>query len=886
MTSAEKISGIKTTSDIHEADQPICYNILLQLGLYFGTFSVFIILRKKFSPLFSPNPRKKRIHPAYNKNGYFSWIGPILSMSDLDLININGLDSYVMLSALKMICWIFIILIFLVSIPLCIIYSLESFNFEEIFFSFSRKNNTSNYATYCAFAGVFVITFVILFVLYLYSKSFISLRQAFIRNPATMHPIEIIHKKSVEEINAPSKTVLLTRLPLYLEHNADLSEYVKALGLGETLQCLIIRDTVNYNKLLSKRKSLIIQIEQEIYQTFDQLKHENASHDLSSQEDSNDSGNSLSTLDNEDIKNERKMPHSEKVKFLKAFLNDRRYENIQKVLKRFDKNFEEIKNELQELEGGKNTKNIVEFVKDEVCEDNKHFKSTSGSDESMKTAQNHSDRQENEEKEFEEVLAEQNANPSEYLKSLKHAVYKSPFALGIPYKTRSGIVTFKHQRSASVLCQALISSKLFSCSAEPAPAPNDILYDNLNKSPSLVYINRIISTFLFGLFTLIFFYAVGALAVFLDIDFLEQKIPYLGTFLREHDSYRSTLSGILTPLAYNILMAVSPIFIRLFIRLESNFSVTDDQLSLIRKYSLFLMLNGFLSFLTSSSAHQISGLKDITSILDGLEDGLFNSSVFFTNAIIQKALFGQIMILTSIGAVIGKLFIFFTNRNTLRQRRIIYSSEKIDFGTIYPSIMLIFAICLTYSLLTPIILILGFIFYISCLLVFKTKFIYNFANSTESGGIYFNFAVKYVMYTLMFFQFISAISFLKKNSLLGMILFVLFIITFFLKNALLTSFERATSFYPLSLQEEYFIDSFTRNLLHSRVQFIKNWKSEDDKDIVFLNELGLKTIDSIIAEKYDIDKRKKALLIYETLTEKEGLYIDITVFLELQKRYN
>lgn len=858
-------TGIDTTADIHRADQAIAKNTSLQFILVFIGLIVFFIVRKKMSYIYSTNPRKKRKHPAYNKNGFFTWIWPVLTTSDIDLININGLDCYVILSLFRMFCWIFLLLVIFIGAPLCFIYTLPNFNTSEIFFSLSMKNNNSWYVKYVTAISVFLVSFIVICVLLNYAKAFISLRQAFIRNPATMHPIDMMTEKSMEQINAPSKTVLLTRIPQYIEYNDDLEDYVSALGLGETKQCFMVQDTRKYNNLLSKRKQIIEEIEKEIYTLYHELKKETTSEISELQPETQTSvqeEGSVSSLEMEELKNEKKMPHVNKIRLLNALLHDKKYDGLQRKIDKFNQNFQDLKIALEVLnKRSTGDKNIIQIIQDEYRLESSEEADALNSDELPRISDSPS--------------------TSHYFKSLKRAVYSSPFELSLPKKINAGIVTFKHQRSASVLCQTLISSKLFSAYAQPAPAPTDISYDNINIVPSIIYMRRVIAFLLFIIFTLVFFYLVGSLAVFLEIGFLEKKIPLLAKFLNENPSYRATLNGILTPMTYNILMLTSPIFIRIAVSMENNISKTDDQLSLIQKLSYFLLFNGFLAFIIGTSVYQVSGLKELSSIIEGLEDGLLNSSVFFTNALIQRTLLGQVILLFSLGSVFTKIFSFIFNRDTLRHRRHVYSSEILDLGILYPNFMLIFAICLTYSILTPIILLLGLLFFFLSLVVYKIKFIYNIANKTECGGIHYNLATNYILSILLFFQFINFANLFKESTLLGFCTLVLFVLTWLLKDSLMHSFDRATTYYPLSLQEEHYIDAFTRSLLHSRIKFLKSWVSEDDKDIVYLDEIGFHTIEQALRD-HDADNER----IYENVIEREGIYLDVDIYIELDRRYS
>lgn len=948
-TEAEKVSGIDTQIDIHDADKSIMVNASTQIVVYGVLFIIFLVLRKKFRLIFSPNPRKKKIHPAYNHTGVLNWILPVYRTTDIEMININGLDSYVMLSLFKMIATIFFYMILFVTLPLCGLYAFGAFNSEEIYFSLCYRNKDEYYVKLCSFVVVFVITAIVILVLYSYAKSFISLRQAYIRNPATMHPIEYMKRHSVEYVNAPSKSVLLTRLPTYLESSLDLSSYVSALGLGEQKNAMIVKDTRRYNKLLSKKKKIVVRLENEIYAIYRQRTQTELSEREAGGSVNDGSAGSASTMELEEEKNNKIMPIEKKVRLLKALFNDKKYDKLQGILSELKKNHDDITEELKKL--NENTtveKNIVEIIQDELYDRDYSNKENLKSDDSFKSAEDkegkgrsssdgekskenrdddlvkddrekdgnersgeendteksgdendvekggdemvvkdenrdkENDEEKNKESGEENEGSEKNennpgsptgsVNSEAYHACLRNAVFRSSFNLEIPYKTRAGIVSFKHQRSASILCQSLISSKMFSCIAEPAPAPNDIKYDNINKSPFIANVQRLLCSFLFVLFTLMFFYAVGLIASFCNLKYLEGKFTWLANFLKEHANWRATLNGILSPLAYNILMTIGPIFIRLIITLESNYSGTADQVSLMNRYSVFLFLNGFLSFVTTYSIHQLSGLDEVKKVLEGLQTGLLKTSVFFMNALIQKALVGQVLILLQVGPLISKTFAYMFGNKTLRSKKQLEKSIPLDFGTVYPNMLLIFAICLVYSILTPIILVVGFVFYISCFVVFKNEFIYCVKNETETGGVHFNFAATYIIYILIFFQTSTAVQYLTShNTYLSLGLFVLAVLTFFLKSAFLKSFQRACTFYPLSLQEEHYIDSFTRTLLLSRVRFIKKWTQQTSDEMVELRKIGYVDAECAMA--------------YERPTDKEGIYLDTEVFVELEKAY-
>lgn len=942
-------AGVNVQTDIHDADKSIKVNLTTQLVIYGVLIVCFLFLRRRFRLFFSTNPRKRRMHPAYNHTGLLNWLVPVFRMTDTEMININGLDSYVMLSLFKMLSLILLSVFLLVSLPLAVVYAFPSFNPAELYFTFCVRNNGTRLAKLCAFAATLLTTGIVLYFLFTFSRSFISLRQAYIRNPATMHPIADLKRRSVGSINVRAKTVLLTRLPNYLETNGELREYVEALGLGEQKESMIVKDTRKYNALVRKKRKIVLKIEEEIYAIYrarvraarggahdgvhdaahEQSRMHNRANDRTNDQANNQANDGhgdsdVSSIEKEGINNDRLFPLPKKVRLLKRILADKSHAKLQKLLDDLNEAMEMIKDELNKLnEEGNEKKNITEMVQDEYYqyEELESFKSAESDDRASEGRERNSD-------ESKENKRDRHNKGSKNTKSgtatdasratatgtathdrstathdrttatgtdthdrttheinhvddhahgrardgvnecLGHVLPKS-FALDIPLRTKCGIVTFKHQRSASILCQSLISSKLFSVRAEPAPGARDINYDNLNTNTNVIIFRRILAFFIFVVFTFVFFYLVSMIASLLNLRYLEGRIPWLANFLREHRGWRATLQGILSPLAYNVLMAVSPIFIRQIISLESNYSSTTDQISVMRKYSLFLLLNGFLAFVTTYSVREFSSIDGLKKLLEEIDEGLLRTSVFFVNALIQKVLVGQAMLLLQVGTLVTKILVYLFTKKTLRIRKRLSSPVVIDFSTLYPNMLLIFAICLIYSLLTPLIILPGLLFYVSSFVLFKTEFIYNIKNEKESGGLHFNFAATYIVYILLFFQFLTAIQFLSDgHSNLFFLVVVLLVLTYFFKQSLLASFNRACTYYPLSVQEEHYVDAFTRRLLLSRVKFVKRWVEQENDERVEMGELGMG----------EIGKG------YEKMGE-EGIYLDVDVYRELDNMY-
>ncbi|KAG0417909.1 CSC1-like protein [Dictyocoela roeselum] len=149
---------------------------------------------------------------------------------------------------------------------------------------------------------------------------------------------------------------------------------------------------------------------------------------------------------------------------------------------------------------------------------------------------------------------------------------------------------------------------------------------------------------------------------------------------------------------------------------------------------------------------------------------------------------------------------------------------------------------LTYSVITPLILVLGAVYFIFTYLLFKSEFIYALTNEYESGGTHWNFFTNYVLNSLLICQIATICQlFVKEAKTAALVILVLLIFTVYYKTHVLKLFKKSTSYYPLNIQEAHYIDAFTKTVFKYRKDVIENWDETIDKyedDHVTLKEMG------------------------------------------------
>ncbi|KAG0438068.1 Calcium permeable stress-gated cation channel 1 [Dictyocoela muelleri] len=828
MLPEDEVNIIETVRDnpsLSESDSAIINNASIQLSILLIGFIVYFIIRNRLQWIYKPNVLKSHKHPAFGYDGYFNWLIPIFKISDHELLTIIGLDSFVMLNCLKMLCRVFIILSVVVTPVLSYLYFTDNNgdeNHGQYFLRLSICNvgNGSSKLWVPVFM-VFLATFLFLYLIFIQSKKMIALRQAYIRNPSIMTDIITLKKKSfnftnidetIEYINMPSKTVLLKNLPPFIENNIELRKFMDSLGAGKVVDCVLIRDTRKLNSLIQKRKSYLLKIEKELNTMFIAM---------------------------ENYFNKNKKMCQEKIKNLDEFIHRHGQKNVALVLEIIQKENKFLRKNGQKLrEYNEKLKIKCDEIHEEKCSLNV---------------------ENNEEKDILRLMNEEDnmygqniENSTDFLsmRELLH-IHKNInfFSLDLPIGTKTAFVTFEHQRSASIMCQALIGSKIFGCDAVPAPAPNDVIWDHVNRGPVEGYIKHILGNLVYLVFIIGFYFVAFLLISLLKIKQLAETFHFLGPFIADHKELIKQIDGTLGPLLYSVLLSLSPLILSILVDFEGVISHSSRSRRLMEKYGYFQLYIGFLSFLVFTSLYDTVRkffTDDSNFILKLAQDfgsSLIDSGAFFFNAILTNLCLTNLIFLLKIPVFINRnIKLLFSGKMTAREKRDYKMPSPMDFGILYPTILLILPMSLTYSIITPLIIILGASYFIFTYLLFKSEFIYALRNVHESGGSHWSFFTNYVLNSLIICQTASICQlFVKEAKTQALILFILLLLTVYYKRHVLKLFKKSTSFYPLNIQEAHYIDAFTKTVFKFRKEVIENWDETLDKyedDHITLKELG------------------------------------------------
>lgn len=837
MSNEKKIlQGITNRPPLERADNEFLWNTGLQLSLSSGIFFLYIFLRPKVKWLYSPNIQGKRSHPCYNYTGYLNWMIPIFTVEDTKLLTLIGLDAFMMLQTLKFLFKIFLFLCITVLPVIGYIYwnyflYLGKPSTQYLTRMSIGTRSTSEMSYYLIlFYGYFISAFVF-YLIYIYYKRYTVLRQLYLRNPAILTSIFTLKKLSkhlsspeqaADYLSLSNRTILVSNLPNFINTDNDLKIFFEEMQLGEIENSVILYDTYSLRKLYEEKNETIESIEKEINQTVVKMNKWSQKNRKDCEESFQHFSESLENTVNSVLLDEY-VDDSKKIHMLKIFAdtddNFKTYlKNREKALSFFFDQlkilYEKIKNEkeyIKNLENQDNTENITELV----------------SEQNALYIPGHIDK---------------DASFFSFYHIFHMKKYWPYFALDFPIGAKKGFIVFKEFKDASIVKQAKIGSKIFSVEAQDAPTPNDIIWENINKSSLISFLFKAFGNIAFTIFNVIFAYLAVQTIEMVNLDRFKEN-GFLIKFFNDHHAIRDFYTGIVPALVYNLLLLIVPIVITTLVNLEGIYSYSAAQKRTMSRYANFLFFNAFLSVffaatIYSSFIELISDKLTFKEFILELGNKIITSVVLFINTAVQKSLFGTSMLLLKPGPLIVNHFLKnLFMKKTRRQKEQAEFAPPFDFGSMFPELLIVFPMLFSYTLIFPFVLVLGLFYFGLIYLFYKGDFLYSSMNHYESGGKFWEQAVTLIIYSVLSFQVATAaVLFYHNEKFIAFMFLPLFYVTLNFNSNLDDIFSKSCNSYPLNFHEGVYLDEFTEKLKKDRINLLENWDEESQtKDIDSLN---------------------------------------------------
>lgn len=339
----------------------------------------------------------------------------------------------------------------------------------------------------------------------------------------------------------------------------------------------------------------------------------------------------------------------------------------------------------------------------------------------------------------------------------------------------AAIIFFNNRVTAAAASQSLHDTMVDMWTVSDAPEPNQLLWTNL---PKKFYTRRIRQYVIyFIVFLTIFFYMIpiGFISALTTLDNLKKLLPFLKPVV-DQATIKTVLEAYLPQLALIIFLALLPKFLLFLSKAEGIASESHAQRAASGKYFYFSVLNVFIGVTIGNTLFTTLKRieKDPNSLVPLLAESLPGSATFFLTFVALKFFVGYGLELSRI----VPLIIFHLKKKYLckteAEVKEAWAPGDLGYATRIPADMLILTIVICYSVIAPLIIPFGIIYYGLGWLVLRNQVLKVYVPSYESYGriwphIYVRIMASLILYQATMLGYFSAKEFIYTPVLIPLI---------------------------------------------------------------------------------------------------------------------
>ncbi|KAL1946280.1 hypothetical protein VTO73DRAFT_15407 [Trametes versicolor] len=381
----------------------------------------------------------------------------------------------------------------------------------------------------------------------------------------------------------------------------------------------------------------------------------------------------------------------------------------------------------------------------------------------------------------------------------------------------SAFILFNNQMAAHMAVQVLTHHMPYRMTSKSVGvAPGDVVWSNLNMNPYEVRIRTAISWVVTISLVIACAIPVAFVGVVSNIHSLCTTYMWLAWLCDLPPVVSGLISGILSPALLTVLNMLLPRILRVLARFEGATRKTGIELSLMRRYFLFQVVNSFLVVTVSSGV--VASWSDLlhkpASIPASLAQNIPRASNFFLayEYIVLQGLSGTasgFLQLVPLVLYYAKLFVLGSTPRSVHCIR--YTLRSVAWGTLFPSITVLVVITFAYGIISPIINGLSAITFFLFYQMYKYLFIWQIGGEKagETGGMFLPRAIQHVFVGLYLQQIaLVTLFFLAQNAegeqsaiAEGVLMVVLVVFTAFFHIIINNSYGALEHYLPLTLAD-------------------------------------------------------------------------------------
>lgn len=301
-------------------------------------------------------------------------------------------------------------------------------------------------------------------------------------------------------------------------------------------------------------------------------------------------------------------------------------------------------------------------------------------------------------------------------------------------------VTMDSIAACQMATQALIDPRPGQLLTKYAPAPSDVVWRNTYASRKSRVIQSWIITIFISILSVLWLIPVATIAGLLSLCTIKKVFPNLADFLNDHEVIKALVQTGLPTAVVSLLNVAIPFLYDYLSNSQGMLSQGEVELSIVSKNFFFTFFNIFLVFTVFGTATQIwtvirDSFKDTTYIAQQLARQIQNLNVFYLNFIMLQGVGLFPFRLLEFGAV----SLYPINRlgaKTPRDYATLTTAPYFSYGFYLPTSLLIFILCLVYSVLPRgyIVLAVGVVYFTLGYFTYKYQLLYAMDQPQHATG--------------------------------------------------------------------------------------------------------------------------------------------------------
>ena len=329
--------------------------------------------------------------------------------------------------------------------------------------------------------------------------------------------------------------------------------------------------------------------------------------------------------------------------------------------------------------------------------------------------------------------------------------------------------------ASQMAIQAVLDPSPLQLIASQSPSPADMIWTNTYLSRRSRILRSWSVTSLIVLLTLFWSVFFVGIASLLTLESLTKIFPQLPKLLKNHKNIRALLRGQLPTLIASLLMVLVPYLYYWLSWYQGFISQGDVELSAISKNFFFTFFNFFVVFTISGAGFK--SLDFLGQIGDALGRNVETIAFTFARALQQLLNFYvNFIILQGLGLFPFRLLemgsvslypVYRIGAKTPRDYAELVQPPIFSYGFYLPTALLIFIICMVYSVLRESwqILLAGLVYFALGHFVYKYQLLYAMDNQQQATGRAWVMICDRIFVGLVFFQLATTGQLLLKTAI-------------------------------------------------------------------------------------------------------------------------